>query len=162
MNDFLSRTLVSRWLGPCRDCIQPSVQISFRAGSNEGVPGDLFRHVVQNFFIGVVVSGPGTARLSIRSYSMAISIAWLLSVALVGASASADCDGVHPGGCEHRKRCGIGITFQFLFLLRLSETGFEIGVESKDSRREAVSDPRRKTLAGNSASASSSRSPADP
>jgi hypothetical protein len=58
------------------------------------------------------------------------------------AGAGADGYGVHCGGCEDRKRRGIGIVLQFTSLTCSAEARFKTGVDRTKSRSETVSDLR--------------------
>jgi hypothetical protein len=49
---------------------------------------------------------------------------------------------VHCGGCEDRKRRGIGIVLQLASLTCSAEARFKIGVDRTESRRETVPDLR--------------------
>jgi hypothetical protein len=59
-----------------------------------------------------------------------------------GAGAGADGYGVHCGGCEDRKRRGIGIVLQLASLTCSAEARFKIGVDRTESRCETVPDLR--------------------
>src|ERR1700721_2310791 len=63
-----------------------------------------------------------------------------------GAGAGADCNTVHCGRCEERKRRRIRIVLQLAVLTCRSETSFKIGVNHMQSRRDTV--PDRNIFAG--------------